>query len=110
MLNETNMPTVPALIDSTILFKGASASSVLGACPLFSLFARQGGVVLAQRVLFGESAADQQLSVMLTATRAALTQVSALFAEEFFCGGQCPYCGIPAAFARCIQKPKQRAQ
>jgi hypothetical protein len=84
MLNETNMPTVPALIDSTILFKGASASSVLGACPLFSLFARQGGVVLAQRVLFGESAADQQLSVMLTATRAALTQVSALFAEEFF--------------------------
>ena len=48
------------------------------------LFARHGGVVLAQRVLFGESAADQQLSVMLTATRVALTQVSALFAEEFF--------------------------
>ena len=48
------------------------------------LFARHGGVVLAQRVLFGESASDQQLSVMLTATRAALIQVSALFAEEFF--------------------------
>jgi hypothetical protein len=48
------------------------------------LFARHGGVVLAQRVLFGESAADQELSVMLTATRVALTQVSALFAEEFF--------------------------
>jgi hypothetical protein len=32
------------------------------------LFARHGGVVLAQRVLFGGSAADQQLSVMLTAT------------------------------------------
>ncbi|MDN7184572.1 hypothetical protein M0D69_42485 [Caballeronia sp. SEWSISQ10-4 2] len=48
------------------------------------LFARHGGVVFAQRVLFGESAADQQLSVMLTATRVALTQVSALFTEEFF--------------------------
>jgi hypothetical protein len=30
---------------------------------------RPGGVVLAQRVLFGESAADQQLSVMLSAAR-----------------------------------------
>jgi hypothetical protein len=48
------------------------------------LFARHGGVVLVQRVLFDESASDQQLSVMLTATRVALTQVSALFAEEFF--------------------------
>jgi hypothetical protein len=48
------------------------------------LFARHGGVTLAQRVLFGESASDQQLSVMLTATRVALTQVSALFAEQFF--------------------------
>ena len=48
------------------------------------VFARHGGVALAQRVLFGESASDQQLSVMLTATWVALTQVSALFAEEFF--------------------------
>jgi hypothetical protein len=48
------------------------------------LFARRGGVVLAQRVLFGESAADQPLSVMLTATRFALTQVSAIFVKEFF--------------------------
>ena len=48
------------------------------------LFARHGGVVLAQRVLFGESAADQQLSVMLTAARVALTQVSALFEDQFF--------------------------
>jgi hypothetical protein len=48
------------------------------------LFARHGGVALAQRVLFGESAADQQLSVMLTAARVALTQVSALFEDQFF--------------------------
>jgi len=48
------------------------------------LFARHGGVALAQRVLFGESAADQQLSVMVTAARVALTQVSALFEDQFF--------------------------
>jgi hypothetical protein len=35
-------------------------------------------------MLFGESAADQQLSVMLIATRVALTQVSALFQDQFF--------------------------
>ena len=33
---------------------------------------------MVQRVLFGKSAAHQQWSVMLTAARAALTQVSAL--------------------------------
>jgi hypothetical protein len=48
------------------------------------LIARHGGVVLAQRVLFGDSAADQQLSVMLSAARVALTQVSALFQDQFF--------------------------
>jgi hypothetical protein len=48
------------------------------------LFARHGGVVLAQRVLFGERAADQQLSVMLIAARVALTQLSSIFADEFF--------------------------
>jgi hypothetical protein len=48
------------------------------------LLAKYGGVALVQRVLFGESAADQQLAVMLTATRVAFTQVSEIFVEEFF--------------------------
>lgn len=48
------------------------------------LFARHGGVALAQRVLFGESAADQQSSVMLLATRVGLAQVSALFQDQVF--------------------------
>ena len=48
------------------------------------LVARSGGIALAKRVLFGESAADQQLSVMLSAARAAFTQVSSIFAEQFF--------------------------
>jgi hypothetical protein len=41
--------------------------------PVASSRTRTGRMV--QRVLFGESAADQQLSVMLTAARGALTQV-----------------------------------
>jgi len=48
------------------------------------LFAKIGGVALVQRLLFGESASDQQLSMMLTAARIALTQVSTLFPEVFF--------------------------
>jgi hypothetical protein len=48
------------------------------------LFAKYGGVALVQRVLFGESAADQQLAVMLSAARVAFTQVSEIFVEEFF--------------------------
>ena len=63
-------------------FAGGHLISSLGY--VLRLFARHGGVVLAQRMLFGESAADQQLSVMLTAARVALTQVSALFEDQFF--------------------------
>jgi hypothetical protein len=58
------------------------------------LIAGNGGIALAQRVLFGESAADQQLSAMLTATRVALTQVSALFAEEFFAEADALFAGF----------------
>jgi hypothetical protein len=48
------------------------------------LFAKYGGVTLVQRALFGESASDQQLSMMLTAARIALTQVSTIFPDVFF--------------------------
>jgi hypothetical protein len=48
------------------------------------LFARYGGVALVQRLLFGESASDQQLSMMLMAARIALTQVSTIFPDVFF--------------------------
>jgi hypothetical protein len=47
------------------------------------LFVRHGGVALEQHVLFGQSAADQQFATMLTASRMALTQVSAIFVEAF---------------------------
>ena len=50
------------------------------------LFARHGGVVLAQRVLFGESAADQQLSVMLTATRLTFRRSRTQFGVNFVGG------------------------
>jgi hypothetical protein len=47
------------------------------------LVARHGGVALVQRVLWGESASDAQLAVMLTAARAAFTQLSLAFADVF---------------------------
>jgi hypothetical protein len=47
------------------------------------LVGRHGGVALVQRVLWGESASDAQLAVMLTATRAAFTQLSLAFADAF---------------------------
>jgi hypothetical protein len=47
------------------------------------LVARQGGIALAQRVLWGESASDVQLATMLGATRAALTQISLAFPDAF---------------------------
>jgi hypothetical protein len=47
------------------------------------LVARHGGVAFVQRVLWGESASDAQLSVMLTAARAALTQISLAFPDVF---------------------------
>jgi hypothetical protein len=47
------------------------------------LVARHGGVALVQRILWGESASDVQLAVMLTATRAAFTQISLAFPDVF---------------------------
>jgi hypothetical protein len=47
------------------------------------LVARHGGIAFVQRVLWGESASDAQLSVMLTAARAALTQISLAFPDAF---------------------------
>jgi len=47
------------------------------------LVARRGGVAFVQRVLWGESASDAQLAVMLGATRAALTQISLAFPDVF---------------------------
>jgi hypothetical protein len=45
--------------------------------------ARQGGIALVQRVLWGESASDVQLDAMLGATRAAFTQISLAFPDAF---------------------------
>jgi hypothetical protein len=47
------------------------------------LIARRGGVAFVQRVLWGESASDAQLSVMLTAARAAFTQITLAFSDAF---------------------------
>jgi len=47
------------------------------------LVARQGGIALVQRVLWGESASDVQLVTMLGATRAAFTQISLAFPDAF---------------------------
>jgi hypothetical protein len=47
------------------------------------LVARHGGIGFVQRILWGESASDAQLAVMLTATRAALTQISLAFPDVF---------------------------
>ena len=47
------------------------------------LVARQGGIALVQRVLWGESASDAQLATMLGATRAAFTQISLAFPDAF---------------------------
>jgi hypothetical protein len=67
------------------------------------LFARIGGVALVQRLLFGESASDQQLSMMLTAARTALTQVSTIFPDVFFADANAVIVGFrprpPAGFS-----------
>jgi CBS domain-containing protein len=47
------------------------------------LVARHGGIALVQRVLWGESASDVQLAVMLGATRAAFTQITLAFPDAF---------------------------
>jgi hypothetical protein len=47
------------------------------------LIARRGGVAFVQRVLWGESASDTQLAVMLTAARAAFTQITLAFPDVF---------------------------
>lgn len=47
------------------------------------LVARRGGVAFVQRVLWGESASDAQLSVMLMGARAAFTQIALAFPDVF---------------------------
>jgi len=47
------------------------------------LVARRGGVAFVQRVLWGESASDAQLSVMLMGARAAFTKISHAFPDVF---------------------------
>lgn len=47
------------------------------------LVARHGGVAFVQGILWGESASDAQLSVMLTAARAAFIQISLAFPDVF---------------------------
>jgi hypothetical protein len=47
------------------------------------LVARHGGIAVVQRILWGESASDAQLAVMLTAARAAFTQISLAFSDAF---------------------------
>ena len=67
------------------------------------IFARYGGVALVQRLLLGESASDQQLSMMLTAARIALTQISTLFPDVFFADANAVIAGFrprpPAGFS-----------
>ena len=67
------------------------------------LFAKYGGVTLVQRLLFGESASDQQLSMMLTAARIALNQVSTIFPDVFFADANAVIVGFrprpPAGFS-----------
>jgi hypothetical protein len=67
------------------------------------VFARGGGVALVQRLLFGESASDQQLSMMLTAARIALTQISTVFPDVFFADANAVIAGFrprpPAGFS-----------
>ncbi|QIE29764.1 hypothetical protein [Caballeronia sp. SBC2] len=46
------------------------------------LVARRGGISLVQRILWGESASDLQLAVMLTAARAAFMQIAFAFSDE----------------------------
>ncbi|QIE29615.1 hypothetical protein [Caballeronia sp. SBC2] len=47
------------------------------------LVARYGGVAFAQRILWGESAADRQLAVMLTPARAAFAPIARAFPAAF---------------------------
>ena len=58
---------------------------------------RYGGVALVQRVLFGESAADQQLAFMLTASRAAFTQIVEIFEEAFLAEANALIAGLPTS-------------
>ncbi|CAN7739042.1 hypothetical protein [Caballeronia sp. 15715] len=88
-LGERRVPRRPNKVELAILTALADTygaemltNSSLGY--VLRVFARGGGVALVQRLLFGESASDQQLSLMLTAARTALTQISTVFPDVFF--------------------------
>jgi hypothetical protein len=82
------IPRRPDRVELEILTALADTygSEMLSNAPLgyaLRLVARQGGIALVQRVLWGESASDVQLATMLGATRAAFTQISLAFPDVF---------------------------
>jgi len=82
------MPRRPDTVELAILAAladtyGAEMLSNASLGYALRLIARHGGVAFVQRVLWGETASDVQLAVMLTATRAAFTQISLAFPEAF---------------------------
>lgn len=78
--NQVELAVLTALADTY----GAEMLTNSSLGYVLRLFAKYGGVSLVQRLLFGESASDKQLSMMLTAARIALNQVSTLFPDVFF--------------------------
>src|SRR5471032_3677083 len=83
-----NVPRRPDRVELAILTALADTygSEILTNASLgyaLRLVARHGGVALVQRVLWGESASDAQLAVMLTATRDALMQLTLAFSDAF---------------------------
>ena len=97
--NQVELAVLTALADTY----GAEMLTNSSLGYVLRLFAKYGGVVLVQRVLFGESASDQQLSMMLTAARIALTQVSTIFPDVFFADANAVIVGFrprpPAGFS-----------
>ncbi len=82
------VPTQPDRVELAILTAladtyGAELLSNASLGYALRLVARHGGVALVRRVLWGDTASDAQLAVMLTATRAAFTQITQAFADVF---------------------------
>ncbi|CAN7677652.1 hypothetical protein LJR029_003304 [Caballeronia sp. LjRoot29] len=83
-----NVPRRPDRVELAILTAladtyGAEITTTSSLGYALRLVARHGGVAFVQRVLWGESASDAQLAVMLGATRAAFTQLSLAFPDVF---------------------------
>src|SRR5471030_76595 len=83
-----NVPRRPDRVELAILTAladtyGAEMLSNASLGYALRLVARQGGIALVQRVLWGESASDVQLATMLGATRAVFAQISLAFPDAF---------------------------